>query len=187
MSQSKFVFIRFLFLACVVSLTGCQQEDKKDGDRDKDEQQSLVVAQELSNSRVQCIEEDATGQLWVATFRGLNRYDGYEYHQYFCTDDSLGLPDNNVQSLLCDKRGRLWVATVNGVCRYTKKDCFERIPMQTGNRNARKLLMDSRGRVFVYNGTEVLMYDELHNIFLPRINRQTIGQSWSLILFFLSL
>ena len=178
MSQSKFIFIRFLFLACVVSMTGCQQEDKKDGDRDKDEQQSLVVAQELSNSRVQCIEEDATGQLWIATFRGLNRYDGYEYHQYFCTDDSLGLPDNNVQSLLCDKRGRLWVATVNGVCRYTKKDCFERIPMQTGNRNARKLLMDSRGRVFVYNGTEVLMYDELHNIFLPRINRQMIGQAW---------
>ena len=50
--------------------------------------------------------------------------------------------------------------------------------MQTGNRNARKLLMDSRGRVFVYNGMEVLMYDELHNIFLPRISRQMIGQSW---------
>ena len=50
--------------------------------------------------------------------------------------------------------------------------------MQTGNRNARKLLMDSKGRIFVYNGTEVLVYDELHNIFLPRINRTMVGQSW---------
>ena len=50
--------------------------------------------------------------------------------------------------------------------------------MQTGNHNARKLLMDSKGRVFVYNGTEVLMYDEHHNIFLPRINRQMTNQNW---------
>ena len=159
-------------------MIACQQDNKHDNNKDKDEVQGLVVAQELSNSRVQAIEEDATGQLWIATFRGLNRYDGHEYHQYFCTEDSLGLPDNNVQGLLCDRQGRLWVATVNGVCRYTRQDNFERIPMQTSNRNARKLLMDSKGRVFAYNGSEVLEYDETHHIFLPRINRQLTNQSW---------
>ena len=166
-------------------MIACQQENQHDANKDKDEEQGLVVAQELSNSRVQAIEEDATGQLWIATFRGLNRYDGHEYHQYFCTGDrsqesgdSLGLPDNNVQGLLCDKQGRLWVATVNGVCRYTRQDNFERIPMQTSNRNARKLLMDSKGRIFAYNGNEVLVYDETHHIFLPRINRQLTNQSW---------
>ena len=166
--------------ACLTALIACGfSEDKNTGRQgDWDEEHGLVVAKELSNSRVQAIEEDATGQLWIATFRGLNRYDGYDYHQYFCTDDSLGLPDNNVQGLLRDKKGQLWVATVNGVCRYTSKDCFERIPMQTGNRNARKLLMDSKGRVMVYNGTEVLTYDELHHIFLPRINRVMTGQAW---------
>ena len=165
-------------LMCMPVLLACQQEDRPDGNRDKDEALGLVVAQELSNSRVQAIEEDAAGQLWIATFRGLNRYDGHEYHQYFCTDDSLGLPDNNVQGLLCDKKGRLWVATVNGVCRYTRMDNFERIPMQTGNKNARKLLMDSKGRVFVYNGTELMMYDEVHNIFLTKVTRKMTNQSW---------
>ena len=159
-------------------MIACQQDNKHDNNKDKDEVQGLVVAQELSNSRVQAIEEDATGQLWIATFRGLNRYDGHEYHQYFCTEDSLGLPDNNVQGLLCDRQGRLWVATVNGVCRYTRQDNFERIPMQTSNRNARKLLMTSKGRIFAYNGSEVLEYDETHHIFLPRINRQLTNQSW---------
>ena len=159
-------------------LLACQQEGKSDADRDKDEEHALVVAQELSNCRVQAIAEDATGQLWIATFRGLNRYDGHAYNQYFSTDDTLGLPDNNVQSLLCDKQGRLWVATVNGVCRYTKQDNFERIPMQTGNKNARKLLMDSKGRVFVYNGMELMMYDETHNIFLTKVTRKMTNQSW---------
>ena len=168
-------------MACLLgvwSLTACQPKNCDEGGRDKDEEHALVVAQELSNSRVQAIEEDATGQLWIATFRGLNRYDGHAYNQYFSTADTLGLPDNNVQSLLCDKRGRLWVATVNGVCRYTRQDNFERIPMQTSNRNARKLLMDSRGRIFVYNGTELLMYDEVQNIFLNKVTRRMTNMSW---------
>ena len=173
----RFGFFIMAIVLCAVWMTACHDEEKTE-QRDKDEEHGFVVAQELSNSRVQCIAEDATGQLWIATFRGLNRYDGHEYHQYFCSEDSLGIPDNNVQGLLCDQSGRLWVATVNGVCRYTSQDNFERIPMQTGNRNARKLLMDSKGRVFVYNGTEVLIYDELHRIFLPCINRTMTNQSW---------
>ena len=177
MTQNKTIATILGSLACLLALYSCSKAEIQQ-QRDKDEEHGLVVARELSNSRVQCIEEDATGQLWIATFRGLNRYDGHAYHQYFSTDDTLGLPDNNVQGLLCDNRGRLWVATVNGVCLYTRRDCFKRIPMQTGNRNARKLLMDSKGRIFVYNGTEVLVYDELHNIFLPRITRTMTGQSW---------
>lgn len=165
-------------VACMMMVLSCRHHDSPDASRDKDELHDLVVAHELSNGRVQCVAEDNNGQMWIGTFRGLNRYDGHEYHQYFCTFDSLGLPDNNVQSLLCDKKGRLWVATVNGVCRYTRQDTFERIPMQTGNRNARKLLMDSKGRVFVYNGQELMIYDEVHNIFLTKVTRQMTRQSW---------
>ena len=168
----------FTSVVCAMMMLGCQHQGTANANLDKDEEHDLVVAQELSNSRVQCIAEDAAGQLWIGTFRGLNRYNGHEYHQYFCTYDSLGLPDNQIQSLLCDKKGRLWVATVNGVCRYTKYDNFENIPMQTGNRNARKLLMDKKGRVFVYNGMELLQYDEQHNIFLSKINRTMTNQSW---------
>ena len=164
------VILTFLLAAC--------RQTEMPPQLDKDEEHNLVIAQELSNSRVQSIEEDATGQLWIATFRGLNRYDGHEYHQYFCTGDPLGLPDNNVQSLLCDKRGRLWVATVNGVCRYTKMDNFERIPMKSDNLNARKLLMDSKGRVFVYNGTELMMYDEAQQVFVTKLTRKLTNLSW---------
>lgn len=168
----------FFCIACSALMLACQRQGTANANLDKDEEHDLVVAQELSNTRVQCIAEDAAGQLWIGTFRGLNRYDGHEYHQYFCTFDSLGLPDNQIQSLLCDKKGRLWVATVNGICRYTKQDNFESVPMQTGNRNARKLLMDSKGRIFAYNGMELLMFDEQHHIFLSKVNRTMTNQSW---------
>ena len=178
MTKMKPVLTVLACVACMMMVLSCRHHDSPDASRDKDELHDLVVAHELSNGRVQCVAEDNNGQMWIGTFRGLNRYDGHEYHQYFCTFDSLGLPDNNVQSLLCDKKGRLWVATVNGVCRYTRQDTFERISMQTGNRNARKLLMDSKGRVFVYNGQELMIYDEVHNIFLTKVTRQMTRQSW---------
>ncbi|MCI1732639.1 MAG: hypothetical protein LKM34_09915 [Prevotella sp.] len=74
-------------------------------------------------------------------FRGLNKFDGNKYYQYFCTDDSLGLPDNNVSGVAKDKNNRLWVSTVNGICRYTDRNTFERIPMDDDNRNIVQLLV----------------------------------------------
>ena len=147
---NKTKIITLLMLA--LTFSGCRKTEPTQ-QLDKDETQGFVVAQELSNSRVQCIAEDASGQLWIGTFRGLNRYDGHEYHQYFCADDTMGLPDNQIKDILCDRRGRLWVATVNGVCRYTRKDCFERIDVKTSNLNTQKLIEDSKGRIYVYNGT----------------------------------
>ena len=159
-------------------LFSCQKTEPQQ-QRDKDEENGFVVAQELSNSRVQCIAEDESGQLWIGTFRGLNRYDGHEYHQYFCADDTTGLPDNQIKDVLCDRQGRLWVATVNGVCRYTRRDCFKRIDVKSANLNIQKLLEDSRGRLFAYNGTEVLRYDDQLQAFHPIISRQMTRQQWT--------
>ena len=158
-------------------MTGCQKQADQTP-LDKDEVHGFVVAQELSNSRVQCIAEDAAGQLWIGTFRGLNRYDGHEYHQYFCANDSTGLPDNQVKDLLRDQKGRLWVATVNGVCRYNRQDNFDRIPVRSQNLNTQKLLEDSQGRVFVWNETELLRYDEGQQAFVTCIARES-KQQWA--------
>ena len=163
---------------CLLGTFSCRQAETQQ-QRDKDEENGFVVAQELSNSRVQCIAEDKSGQLWIGTFRGLNRYDGHEYHQYFCADDTTGLPDNQIKDVLCDQQGRLWVATVNGVCRYTRQDCFKRIDVRSENLNIQKLLQDSRGRVFIYNGTEVMRYDEQQQAFQPVITRQIAKQQWT--------
>ena len=167
------------FLVTAWLAMGCRRQDCQDSNRDKDEEHSLVLAQELSNSRVQCIAEDASGQLWIGTFRGLNRYDGHEYHQYFCADDTMGLPDNQIKDILCDRKGRLWVATVNGICRYTRMDGFERIGAKTTNQNIQKLLEDRHGRVFAYNGIEVLLYDDGLKAFHPIISRQLVRQQWT--------
>lgn len=91
---------------CLLSLllaTACGQQEEPEGST---QHISPLIAADISNHNIQAITEDANGQIWLATFRGLNRYDGHQFYQYFYAADSTGLPDNNVLDLLVDSRKR---------------------------------------------------------------------------------
>ncbi len=49
------------------------------------------------------IAVDSSGFLWIATWDGLSRYDGYSFKNYYHkTDDSLSLPYFSVLNILVD-------------------------------------------------------------------------------------
>lgn len=122
--------------------------------------ESPVIANDLSNKMVNAIAEDAKGHIWIGTFRGLNKYDVHEFHQYFCTDDSLDLPDNQIKDIMLDSRGNLWISTVNGVCVYTDKDTFRRIPMNSNNRNIAQILENHTGRIYLNLIHQLMVYNK---------------------------
>ena len=65
---------------------------------------SHVTSKDISNQKALSFAEDEHGHIWIGTFRGLNRHNVHGYHQYFCADDSLSLPDNQIQCLPKDSR-----------------------------------------------------------------------------------
>lgn len=136
-----------LLAACLLS--ACRFDPASVALADEEFPASTIVTSDLSNQKINALAEDAQGHIWMGTFRGLNKYNVYEYHQYFCNDDSLSLPDNQVNDLLRDSRGRLWVATVNGVCQYTEQDDFRHIPIDFRNKNGYQLLENREGRIFL--------------------------------------
>lgn len=139
-------------------LLACGQ--KPDGnDIQKNGIESPVISNDISNYRITAIAEDAQGHIWLGTFRGLNKYNMYEYHQYYCTDDSLGLPDDQITCLLRDSKGRLWIATVNGVCQYTDKDNFKTFPIESSNKNVQQIIEDRNGRIFMSTSSQLYAYD----------------------------
>lgn len=90
-----------------------------------------VKSDTLSNQFVHDIAEDSDGQIWIGTFRGLNRYNSREFYQYFEGEDSLSLPNNNISDILVGADGTVYVATAAGMCLLTERDDFRTIPLGT--------------------------------------------------------
>src|SRR5216684_5045726 len=70
----------------------------------------LSVEQGLSQSNAIRIIQDRQGFIWIATWEGMNRYDGYEFKVYRNDPfDSNSLSSNVIQSVELGRDGTLWV------------------------------------------------------------------------------
>jgi signal transduction histidine kinase/ligand-binding sensor domain-containing protein/DNA-binding response OmpR family regulator len=76
--------------------------------------------QGLSNNTVRSIFQDHNGFIWLGTFDGLNRYDGYDCKVYrHKINDAHSLVHNIVLSITEDSLHNIWVATRKGVSRLS--------------------------------------------------------------------
>ena len=133
------------------------------------ERQSPLVTNDISNQQITAFGEDGKGHIWIGTFRGLNKFSVNEYHQYFCTDDALDIPDNHIHDIFLDSKKRLWISTVNGVCQYTDKDNFKNIRLSGNNRNGLRLSESSKGDILLTTLTDICLYNSSEESFEPAI------------------
>ncbi len=110
---------------------------------------SVTVTDRLSNPDVRCFGEDSHGRMWIGTERGLNRYNGYDFHHYLNTPDSTSIPDNRIYDICTDRAGRLWVGTETGVAMYNGDNSFRRFPIDSDEKAVYQVLCDRRGRVIL--------------------------------------
>lgn len=151
MKKSAVLLATFLFaISCRPDIAADERQD---------EPENPIVAGNISNQTVNAFAEDAQGHIWIATFRGLNKFDAKNFYQYFCTDNVSGLPDNNIKDLFRDSQNRLWIATVNGVCQYTEQDDFRRIPINYGNKNGYQFVESRSGRILLNTIVQLYAYD----------------------------
>ena len=107
---------------------------------------------ELSDNRFHAICEDMSGFIWIGTENGLNRYDGYNFRQFFHDDnDSLSLMSNYVRSLFTDKDGTLWIGTNRGLQYLMPSEkSFRTLPFP-GSRSPyiQKIIQLSDGKIWI--------------------------------------
>ena len=74
----------------------------------------------LSQSFVHCLFKDETGYVWAGTQDGLNRFDGYQFKNYFHDpSDSSSLSNNYVWDIIQGANSNIWIGTNGGgLCRY---------------------------------------------------------------------
>lgn len=113
-----------IIAVCLVALCACSHPSEN-----RLPETAPIKSDNISNQFVYDIAEDSTGQIWIGTFRGLNRYNSREFYQYFEGEDSLSLPNNQVRDILVARDGRVYVATVAGVSLHTDRDNFRNLPL----------------------------------------------------------
>jgi signal transduction histidine kinase/ligand-binding sensor domain-containing protein len=74
----------------------------------------------LSDNHVNTMVMDHDGFLWVGTYNGLNRFDGYTFKIFKHNPaDKSSIPDNQIHCLLVTSNGTLYVGTsYGGICKY---------------------------------------------------------------------
>jgi len=77
----------------------------------------------LSNSSINKLFNDADNILWVASWDGLNMYDGTAFHvfNYSKDNDFKSIGSNVIQNITEDKGGNIWISTIGGISRYEKR------------------------------------------------------------------
>ncbi|MBP6810834.1 MAG: response regulator [Saprospiraceae bacterium] len=82
----------------------------------------LSLEEGLSSTYVTSIVQDRKGFMWVGTWKGLNRYDGYQFKTFRHNPaDSLSLGSGGVYAILEDRDGILWVGMSSGLDRFDRK------------------------------------------------------------------
>ncbi|MBN9385858.1 MAG: response regulator [Chitinophagaceae bacterium] len=127
----------------------------------------LGIEQGLSNNEVTCLYQDHNGYMWVGTYDGLNRYDGYQFKIFRKQpDDSTSLIFNRISSLEEDAGSNLWIGTQEGVCVFNPVTSrFSPLYYQPFGKTLPKKLLaevsqvrcDRRGNVFIATTTAGLI------------------------------
>ena len=77
---------------------------------------NLGVEDGLPNYVAKCFAQDDQGFIWIGTFNGLARYDGYHFESYrHLTNQASTLANNHIESLYYDKNEGLWIGTAQGI------------------------------------------------------------------------
>lgn len=65
-----------------------------------------------SNQTYRCCE-DQEGNIWIGTFRGLNKYDKRtgKFTRYYKEKGGIGFSEPSIWGLCCDHQGTIWAGT----------------------------------------------------------------------------
>lgn len=110
----------------------------------------------LARNLVHDIFKDSKGFIWIATAKGLDRYDGYDFIHYGSSQRDNFIPADVINSIREDQSGIFWLATENGLFYFSsitgeivsanKKFNFQEDKLDL---NVKFLKLDNQGNLWV--------------------------------------
>ncbi|MEP4534602.1 MAG: response regulator [Cyclobacteriaceae bacterium] len=120
---------------------------------------SLTVNNGLSQNDVSAICQDSFGFIWIGTYDGLNKFDGFTLKSFHkITSDENSLPGNRVTVLREDHQKRLWIGIEGGEIAYYSliKEQFVRVPTPKRTTSIYDILVTDSNEVYAATDKGVL-------------------------------
>lgn len=153
---------------------------------------SLTVNDGLSQHDATSIIQDDYGFIWIGTYDGLNRFDGYTIKNFSSIyGDVNSLSSNRIKCLFKDSKNRIWIGTEGGGLNYysSKDNVFFRIKTTERFSNISSIIENKIGEIFVGTENGILKVKEGKTISLELlqipltgvvINKMTVAKDNSL-------
>jgi len=126
-------------------------------------------------THVSCILQDGTGFIWIATWSGLHRHDGYSFVAYkHDAGDSTSIADNRLSTLYEDSQGILWVGSWLGLEKFDRATGTFRhftpnpqAPRADPCNHVRTICEDTSGGFWVGSWEALYRFDRASEKFIP--------------------
>lgn len=161
-------------IICILVLLGCWLPMKGYCQHDNVIINRLTIKEGLSNNHVTQVLQDKKGFIWIATYEGLNRWNGYEFEVFMRNPENPNsLPGNFILSLAEDSVSNIWIGTNNdGLVRYNNsEEKFYRYSTIAGDEHSiqgniiRCITVDERNNVWIGTNYGLARYDAAHDKF----------------------
>ncbi|MCC4211994.1 hybrid sensor histidine kinase/response regulator transcription factor [Leeuwenhoekiella parthenopeia] len=133
---------------------------------------ALTVQDGLSQHDVSAILQDSEGFVWIGTYDGLNRFDGFEVNSFFHeNNNSSSLSSNRISCLFEDNKKRIWAGTDGyGLNYYSLEDGkINRVAVPENFGIINDIVQDRKGNIFVATSQGLLKLIEQNNRFSVEI------------------
>lgn len=80
----------------------------------------LSVQDGLSTNNITTLFLDSKGFIWVGTYDGLNKYDGYSFKIFRHNPRKNSVAGNQISAIAEDQQGKLWIGTSSGLSVYDR-------------------------------------------------------------------
>jgi ligand-binding sensor domain-containing protein len=111
----------------------------------------LTVNDGLTQHDVSCILQDTYGFIWIGTYDGLNRYDGFNVLNFsHKTNDIESLSSDRILCLFEDSKKRIWIGTDGGGLNYYSliTERFVRVETPKGFDKIDDIAENSKGEIY---------------------------------------
>lgn len=140
----------------------------------------------LSQSTVFAIDQDKQGNMWFATYDGVNKYDGYSFTVYQHDEFNPHSISTDIARIVkADSQGRIWIGTRDGLSFYDEeKDQFKNYYYEKSGKqlpingiaeiSPEKLLVSTPNGLTLFNIPEERFIDNALNTAMHQVIASTL-------------